>query len=302
MRPETAQGIFVELRERPAARARKKPPFGIAQIGKSFRNEITPGNFIFRTREFEQMEMEFFVEPGTDEEWHQYWIDERWTGTSTSASTREPALYEHPQGRSCRTTPSAPSTSSTASGLRGLGGPSSRASPTAPTSTSRHAQRALRHRPVVLRPGEGRALPPLRHRAGSRASPARRWRSSRRLPRGRGARTPRAASTSARCCGSTRGSRRQGRRAAAVAQRRPLAEGQGGRRRCKREWNVEFDDAQAIGRRYRRQDEIGTPFCVTVDFDTLEDHAVTVRERDTMAAGPGRDRRLVDYLAERLPR
>src|SRR5699024_2629388 len=76
LRPETAQGIFVNFANVMSA-GRKKPPFGIGQIGKSFRNEITPGNFIFRTREFEQMEMEFFVKPGTDEEWHQYWIDNR---------------------------------------------------------------------------------------------------------------------------------------------------------------------------------------------------------------------------------
>ena len=76
LRPETAQGIFLNFAN-VVTSSRKKPPFGIAQIGKSFRNEITPGNFIFRTREFEQMEMEFFVKPGEDEEWHQYWIDER---------------------------------------------------------------------------------------------------------------------------------------------------------------------------------------------------------------------------------
>ncbi len=76
LRPETAQGIFLNFTN-VVTSSRKKPPFGIAQIGKSFRNEITPGNFIFRTREFEQMEMEFFVKPGEDEEWHQYWIDER---------------------------------------------------------------------------------------------------------------------------------------------------------------------------------------------------------------------------------
>src|ERR671927_2003194 len=76
LRPETAQGIFVNFMN-VLQTSRKKPPFGIAQMGKSFRNEITPGNFIFRTREFEQMEMEFFVEPGTDEEWHEYWIEER---------------------------------------------------------------------------------------------------------------------------------------------------------------------------------------------------------------------------------
>ncbi|MFP5358911.1 MAG: glycine--tRNA ligase, partial [Actinomycetes bacterium] len=76
LRPETAQGIFVNF-ENVMRTSRQKPPFGIAQVGKSFRNEITPGNFIFRTREFEQMEMEFFVVPGTDEEWHQHWIDTR---------------------------------------------------------------------------------------------------------------------------------------------------------------------------------------------------------------------------------
>ena len=77
LRPETAQGIFVNFANVLQA-ARMKPPFGIGQIGKSFRNEITPGNFIFRTREFEQMEMEFFVEPGTDEQWFEYWLDQRW--------------------------------------------------------------------------------------------------------------------------------------------------------------------------------------------------------------------------------
>src|SRR5215204_2295281 len=77
LRPETAQGIFVNFKN-VLQTSRVKVPFGIAQIGKSFRNEITPGNFIFRTREFEQMEMEFFVEPGTDEAWHEYWIEERW--------------------------------------------------------------------------------------------------------------------------------------------------------------------------------------------------------------------------------
>ncbi|MCW2700992.1 MAG: glyQS, partial [Blastococcus sp.] len=97
LRPETAQGIFVNFANVMGA-ARKKPPFGIGQIGKSFRNEITPGNFIFRTREFEQMEMEFFVEPGTDEEWHQYWIDERtrWF-TDLGIDTANLRHFEHPK-------------------------------------------------------------------------------------------------------------------------------------------------------------------------------------------------------------
>ena len=97
LRPETAQGIFVNFLNVMTS-ARKKPPFGIAQTGKSFRNEITPGNFIFRTREFEQMEMEFFVEPGTDEQWHEYWLQERW-GWYTGLGLREENLrfYEHPK-------------------------------------------------------------------------------------------------------------------------------------------------------------------------------------------------------------
>ena len=98
LRPETAQGIFVNFKN-VLQTSRVKVPFGIAQIGKSFRNEITPGNFIFRTREFEQMEMEFFVEPGTDEAWHEYWIEERWNWY-TDLGLKEENLrrYEHPAG------------------------------------------------------------------------------------------------------------------------------------------------------------------------------------------------------------
>ena len=97
LRPETAQGIFINFAN-VLTTSRKKPPFGIAQIGKSFRNEITPGNFIFRTREFEQMEMEFFVKPGEDEEWHQYWIDTRldWY-TGLGIDPENLGCYEHPK-------------------------------------------------------------------------------------------------------------------------------------------------------------------------------------------------------------
>ena len=97
LRPETAQGIFVNFAN-VVTTARKKPPFGIGQIGKSFRNEITPGNFIFRTREFEQMEMEFFVEPDTAPEWHQYWIDTRLEWYVDLGIDRDNLrLYEHPK-------------------------------------------------------------------------------------------------------------------------------------------------------------------------------------------------------------
>ena len=115
LRPETAQGMFVDF-PNVQQTSRKKVPFGIAQIGKSFRNEITPGNFIFRTREFEQMEMEFFVEPGTDDEWFEYWVRRAdAAGTSTSASAGEAATPASTSPTSWRTTRRRPPTSSTSS-------------------------------------------------------------------------------------------------------------------------------------------------------------------------------------------
>ena len=106
LRPETAQGIFINFRN-VLQTSRKKIPFGIGQIGKSFRNEITPGNFIFRTREFEQMEMEFFVAPGTDEEWHQRWIDERFAwytdlGIPSANGTKIRTVWDGSSSRSDR--------------------------------------------------------------------------------------------------------------------------------------------------------------------------------------------------------
>ena len=140
LRPETAQGIFVNFNN-VLTTSRKKPPFGIAQIGKSFRNEITPGNFIFRTREFEQMEMEFFVEPGTDEQWQEYWMETRmkWY-TDLGIRPENLRFFEHPQDK-LSTTPSAPRTSSTASVSRVRSGASWRALPTGPTSTCRRTPR-----------------------------------------------------------------------------------------------------------------------------------------------------------------
>ena len=113
--------------------SRSKPPFGIANMGKSFRNEITPGNFIFRTREFEQMEMEFFVAPGTDEEWHQYWIDARTVVHRLGVKPENLRHYEH-RRRSWPTIRSVPSTSNTSSASRVPIGASLKASPTVLTS------------------------------------------------------------------------------------------------------------------------------------------------------------------------
>ncbi len=131
LRPETAQGIFINFKN-VLQLARRKPPFGIAQVGKSFRNEITPGNFLFRVREFEQMEMEFFVPPDEAEQWYRYWVEQRHAGTSISASARACCAYASTTSRSARTTRAARATSSTSTRSAGR---SSRASRTGATST-----------------------------------------------------------------------------------------------------------------------------------------------------------------------
>ena len=301
LRPETAQGIFVNFANVMSA-ARKKPPFGIAQIGKSFRNEITPGNFIFRTREFEQMEMEFFVEPGTDEEWHQYWIDER-TRWYTDLGINPDNLrhFEHPKEKlshySKRTVdieyrfgfPG--SRVGRARGhrqphrLRPQDALASTPAPTCPTSTRRPAS-AGRRTSSSRRPGLTRSLMAFLVEAYTEDE----------APNAKGGvdkRTvlrldPRLAPVKAAVLPLSRN-------ADLSPKARDLAAA------LRQNWNVDFDDAGAIGRRYRRQDEIGTPFCVTVDFDTLEDQAVTIRERDSMSQERVGLDQVEGYLAARLP-
>jgi len=281
LRPETAQGIFVNFAN-VLASARMKPPFGIGQIGKSFRNEITPGNFIFRTREFEQMEMEFFVEPGTDEEWHQYWIDTRFAWyTSLGINPDNLRLYEHAAEKlshySKRTVDIEYRFGFTGSEFGELEGVANRTDFDLKTH-SEHSGTDLsyfdqskeeRWVPYVIEPAAGltRSLmaflvdayyedeaPNTKGGVDKRTV----LRLDRRLAPIKVAVLPLS----------------RNEQLSPVA--RELAD------RLRQHWNVEFDDAGAIGRRYRRQDEIGTPFCVTVDFDTLDDQAVTVRERDTM--------------------
>ncbi|BAU32531.1 glycine--tRNA ligase [Microcella alkaliphila] len=281
LRPETAQGIFVNFVNVLNA-SRMKPPFGIGQIGKSFRNEITPGNFIFRTREFEQMEMEFFVEPGTDEEWHQYWIDasEAWfTGLGIDpANIRQ---YEHPQEKlshySKRTVDLEYRFGFTGSEWGELMGVANRTD----FDLSTHAQASgqdlsyfdqaknERWTPYVIEPAFGltRALMAfLLDAYAEDEAPNTKGgvdkRTVLRLDR-------RLAPVKAAVLPLSRNERLS-------PAARELAD------TLRQHWNVDFDDAGAIGRRYRRQDEIGTPFCITVDFDTLDDQAVTVRERDSM--------------------
>ena len=259
LRPETAQGIFINFRN-VLQTSRKKIPFGIGQIGKSFRNEITPGNFIFRTREFEQMEMEFFVKPGTDEEWHEHWIAARF-GWYTGLGVREEnlRLYEHPtekRSHYSKRTVDVEYRYDFAGGEWGeLEGIANRTD----FDLSTHAQR-LRAGPVL----PGHRIPV----SGSfRTSSSRRpgwtgpcW-SSCWTPTPRTRRpTPRATWRSGPCSGSTTGSPRSRSRCCrcpATPTCRPKARDLAAQLR--KRWNTDFDDASAIGRRYRRQDEIGTP-------------------------------------------
>ncbi|MET8084756.1 glycine--tRNA ligase [Micromonospora sp. NPDC005197] len=300
LRPETAQGIFVNYKNVETV-ARKKPPFGIAQTGKSFRNEITPGNFIFRTREFEQMEMEFFVEPGTDEEWHEYWLQERWNWyLDLGLSADNLRLYEHPAEKlshySKRTVDIEYRFQFGGTEFAELEGVANRTDFDLSTH-SKHSgvdlsyfdqTKGERWMPYVIEPAAGltRAVLAFLLEAYDEDE----------APNTKGGvdkRTvmrfdPRLAPVKVAVLPLSRNE-------ALSPKAKDLAT------LLRKRWVVEFDDSQAIGRRYRRQDEIGTPFCVTVDFDTLDDNAVTVRNRDTM----GQERVSLDqverYLIERLP-
>ena len=299
LRPETAQGIFLNFLNVMQS-SRKKPPFGIAQTGKSFRNEITPGNFIFRTREFEQMEMEFFVKPGEDEEWHQYWIDERPAGTPTSASTPTTCATTSTPRRSCRTTPSAPSTSSTASTSPGsewgeLEGIANRTDFDLKTH-SEHSGTDLvyfdqasgeKYTPYVIEPAAGLSRSLMTFLVDAYTEDE--------APNTKGGVDKRVVlKLDQRLAPVKAAVLPLSRNADLSPKARDLAA------TLRRHWNIDFDDAGAIGRRYRRQDEIGTPFCITVDFDTLDDHAVTIRERDTMAQERVALDQVEGWMAQRL--
>jgi len=299
LRPETAQGIFVNFAN-VVSSTRQKPPFGIGQIGKSFRNEITPGNFIFRTREFEQMEMEFFVEPGTDEEWHQYWIDERFRWyTDLGINPENLRLFEHPKEKlshySKRTVDIEYRFGFSSGEFGELEGVANRTdfdltthSTASGTDLSYFDQgKNERWTPYVIEPAAGLTRSLMAFLVDSYYEDE--------APNTKGGVDVRTV---------LRLDRRLAPVKAAVLPlsrheelsplARELAEN------LRKHWNIDFDDAGAIGRRYRRQDEIGTPFAITVDFDTLEDKAVTVRERDTMAQERVSLDRLEGYLAERL--
>jgi len=300
LRPETAQGIFVNYLNVMTS-ARKKPPFGIGQTGKSFRNEITPGNFIFRTREFEQMEMEFFVEPGTDEQWHDYWLEQRWQWyVDLGMDPENMRFFEHPKEKlshySKRTVDIEYRFRFAGSEWAELEGIANRTDFDL-TTHGEHSGTDLsyfdqekneRWVPYVIEPAAGLSRAVLAFLLEAYAEDE--------APNAKGGvdtRTvlrfdPRLAPVKVAVLPLSRN-------ADLSPKAKDLAAD------LRKRWNVDFDDAGAIGRRYRRQDEVGTPFCVTIDFDTLEDQAVTIRERDTMQQERIGLDAVAGWLAARLP-
>jgi glycyl-tRNA synthetase len=291
LRPETAQGIFINFKNVHNA-SRKKLPFGIAQQGKSFRNEITTGNFIFRTREFEQMEMEFFVKPGTDEEWYAYWVQARlnWY-KDLGVKPDNLRLYEHPKAKLSHYSKGTTDVEYLYPfGWGELEGIASRTDFDLKAHSTGSGEKLEyfddetneNYIPYVIEPAAGvdRMLLVFLLDAYDEET----------------------------VNGETRVVLRLHKRIAPVkvavlplSKKEPLAStARDLRNQLSKRWNVDYDDRQAIGRRYRRQDEIGTPLCVTVDFQTLEDQAVTIRDRDTMEQDRVPIANLEDVLYQKL--
>jgi len=281
MRPETAQGIFTNFKAVQQS-MRRKPPFGIGQIGKSFRNEITPGNFIFRTREFEQMEIEFFVEPGTDEQWQETWMELCWNWfTGLGVDPENIRWYEHPAEKlahySKRTVDIEYRFGFSGSEWGELMGVANRTDYDLGVHHEKSGKDLSyfdpatneKYIPYVIEPSFGltRALMAFLVDAYhvEETTTADGKIDSRTVLK----LDPRLAPFKVAVLPLSRNER-------LVPTAKEVAD------LLREHWEVDYDDAQAIGRRYRRQDEVGTPYCVTVDFDSLEDKAVTVRDRDTM--------------------
>jgi glycyl-tRNA synthetase len=272
LRPETAQGIFVNFKNVTSS-MRVKPPFGIAQIGKSFRNEITPGNFIFRLREFEQMEMEFFVPPAEAAEWHAYWIEERrrWYLRLGLTEERLRVRPHPPEELVFYSTATSdieylyPIGWSELEGVAHRGDYDLTQHSNASGTTLEWVGHDERYTPHVVEPAGGvdRTMLALLCDAYDEEEVAGRPRTLLRLH-------PRVAPVKVAVLPLI------GRDAAMVEKARPLYE------ELRKAMSAEYDDAAAIGKRYRRQDEIGTPWALTIDEETLADGTVTLRDRDTL--------------------
>jgi glycyl-tRNA synthetase len=287
LRPETAQGIFLDFKTT-LQYARKRPPFGIAQIGKSFRNEITPGNFIFRTLEFEQMEMEFFVPPDQAQRWFEHWLEQRleWYVRLGIDRDRLRLRAHDPDELSHYSTATSDVEYLYPIGWSELEGIANRGD----FDLTQHArvsgekleyvdpQTKERYVPHVIEPaaGVGRTILALLCDAYDEDTQGGEQRTVLRLH-------PSIAPVKVAVLPLLR---KDGQPELA----RTVYHGLRGR------MTAEYDEGGAIGRRYRRQDEIGTPFAVTIDHQSLEDHTVTLRQRDTLQ----QDRVAIDALAGEL--
>jgi glycyl-tRNA synthetase len=291
LRPETAQGIYVNYLNVLQA-SRQKVPFGVAQIGKAFRNEITPGNFIFRTREFEQMEMQFFVRPGTDEEWFEFWKGERmqWH-LSLGLRAERLRFHEHGPGELAHYAKAAYDIEyEFPFGWNEFEGIHNRTD----FDLSRHQQHSGKKLEYFDQERQERYLPYVVETSAGAD------------------RTALAVLCDAyheeQVEGDTRVVLRLHPAIAPIkAAVFPLVNREGMPEMAKRiydalraRFTAFFDDGGSIGRRYRRQDEAGTPFAITVDGQSTQDGTVTIRHRDTLVQDRVDAGRIGDYLQERL--
>jgi glycyl-tRNA synthetase len=289
LRPETAQGIFVNF-DNVATTARKKLPFGIAQIGKSFRNEITPGNFIFRDREFEQMEMEFFVHPSEEDQWFAYWVEERlrwWTDEIGIAAERLRLRPHDPDELSHYSRQTTDIEYAFPMGWSELEGVADRTDYDLSAHTAGSGkgltifdEASGEHiTPYVIEPAMGvdRAVLTVLLDAYEEQQLEKEKRTVLHI-------RPDLAPVKVAVLPLLRN------RPELVERARALAAD------LRQRMEAMYDDTASIGKLYRRQDEIGTPFCVTVDVETLEDGAATIRERDSMT----QQRVALDAIPERL--
>jgi glycyl-tRNA synthetase len=291
LRPETAQGIFINFKN-VLQLARRRPPFGIAQVGKSFRNEITPGNFLFRVREFEQMEMEFFVPPDDADDWYRYWIEERMRWY-LQYGLRESRLRVREHGEEERSHYSRATSDieylypigwGELEGIANRGDYDLRRhSEFSNTKLEYVEPDGERYVPFVIEPAVSieRIFVALLVDAYDEEEVAGRQRTVLRLH-------PEMAPVTASVLPLIAKSEGM------VTKARALYESLRG------DFRVEYDDNGAIGRRYRRQDEIGTPWAFTIDEETLEDDTVTVRDRDSLAQERLALRAVPGYLRDAL--
>ncbi|MFZ8892003.1 MAG: glycine--tRNA ligase [Ilumatobacteraceae bacterium] len=291
LRPETAQGMFVNFAN-VLQTSRKKPPFGIAQVGKSFRNEITPGNFIFRTREFEQMELEFFVPPSESAQWYDYWCKSRlqwYIDYGIPADMLR--IREHAKDELSHYSAGTSDIEFLFPwGWGELEGIAQRTD----YDLKQHAEHSRqkleyfdqatneRYVPYVVEPAAGanRTMAAFLLAAYDEDVVNDEPRTVLRLH-------PRLAPFQVAVLPLSK-------KETLMPLARQIHSMLGARYMC------DFDETQAIGRRYRRQDEIGTPFCVTVDFDSLDDNSVTIRERDSTAQNRVKIDSLMSELSHRL--